>query len=560
MIEPTLEPTLNSVSRSVWWGWGDPAQAGSLSAAARGELTRRLRLRAVDNPPVALSAVHLATSRLDTIPQVRQELEEIVGVGHVHTDPLWRMEHAGGKSYVDLFRARSGDGSHAPDAVLEPQNEQQVARLMDWVAANDAVVVPFGGGTSVVGGVTVGESGDRLRVSLDLRGLAGLLELDETSLTARFGAGTRAADAERALRERGYTLGHFPQSYEQATIGGFVATRSAGQSSSGYGRIDDMVTAARIVTPVGTVTFGDRSPASAAGPALLDLVVGSEGAFGVITEATLRIRRAPSATRHAAYAFASFEAGSAALRELVQQLGHDAQPDVTRLSDPDETQVSLLLAGGAGRALGAYLSGRRMTQPCLLILLWHAGSDKQAAARAKLAAPILQRNSAVRLPAKVASAWEHGRFSAPYLRDELMTMGVFIETLETATTWSNLRHLYREVQAAISSTLDGQGNPGIVQCHISHVYHSGASLYFTFVAAEAADPLAQGAAVKQAASRAIMAAGGTITHHHAVGRDHQPYLREEIGEIGERILAAVKRELDPHGILNPGVLIQEETR
>ncbi|NHN55146.1 FAD-binding oxidoreductase [Calidifontibacter sp. DB0510] len=543
--------TLEEVGRSVWWGWGDPARAGSVPATALRRLRDELSLSEVHRPPVALADLSLPAPRWT--PATRDAVTALLGADHVLTDPRARMEHAGGKSYLDLLRARTGETAYAPDAVLLPADGEQIAGVLALAAEHGFTVIPYGGGTSVVGGLTA--SDPRPHLSLDLRRLAGLVALDEVSGTATFGAGTRAIDAERALRERGWTLGHYPQSYQQASIGGFVATRSAGQSSSGYGRIDDMVLAARAVTPAGEVAFGERSPATAAGPRLLDLVVGNEGACAVITQATLRVHRAPSATRHAAYAFPSFEAAAAALREMVQTLGHDGQPDVTRVSDADETRVSLMLAGRAGRVLGSYLRGRRMPDASLMILLWHDSSDAAAAARAKRATPILRAHGAVALPARIARGWEHGRFRAPYLRDELMTRGVFVETLETATTWSNLPRLYAVVRQAISTALASLDTSGIVQCHISHVYHSGASLYFTYLAREADDPAEQWRAVKAAASSAIVAAEGTITHHHAVGRDHRDYLEEEIGEVGARILRAVKAELDPHDVLNPGVLI-----
>ena len=550
--------TLHQVAPSVWWGWGDPAEAKPLPPSARRALEARLgTLRG--RTPVALSTVETAPPRLDD--DALRALRGALGAENVLLDPLARMEHAGGKSYVDLARARAGVTTKAPDAVTLPADEDDVARVLDLASRHGFVVIPFGGGTSVVAGLTTrANAAERTRpvVSLDLRRLSGLLHLDEVSGTATFAAGTRAPAAEQALRERGYTLGHFPQSYQQATIGGFVATRSAGQSSSGYGRIDDMVVALRAVTPTGPVTLGERSPASAAGPRLLDLVVGNEGAFAVITEATLTVQRAPSVTQHAAWSFPSFAAAGAALREMIQTLGHDAQPDVTRVSDASETEISLVLAGRLGQGLSRYLASRGQRAPegpCLAILLWHDATPDRANARRRAAARVLRRHGAVRLPARVARGWEHGRFGAPYLRDELMSAGVFVETLETATTWTNLPRLYAGVRQAVESGLELAGTPGVVQCHVSHVYHSGASLYFTYLAGEAADRLGQWQTIKDAASRAIVECGGTITHHHAVGRDHKPYLENEIGDVGARMLRAVKRELDPENILNPGALV-----
>lgn len=548
-----MDATLQQVDRSVWWGWGDPAEARPLPAGARRMLADRLG--AGDGPlrpPVDLEDVELPACRLGQ--DARDALTAAVGADHVSALRLHRVERAGGKSYVDLVRARTGRLPYAPDAVVFPADHDEVAAVVRAAGAHGFALVPYGGGTSVVGGLTV-EAGERPVVSLDLRRLTGLVALDEVDLTATFRAGTMAPSAEAALHERGFTLGHFPQSYQQASLGGFVATRSAGQSSSGYGRIDDLVDGVRAATPAGDLELGSRSPASAAGPRLHDLLVGSEGAYGVITEVTLRIRPARKVVHHLAVTFADFGAGADALRQLVQRLGHDGQPDVTRLSDESETEVSLALAGRSGAALSRYLRVRGLSTPCLAILVWDDQDDDAARDRMKRARRILRSAGAVALPAKVARGWEHGRFGAPYLRDELLGRRVFVETLETATHWSNLLSLKQEVGDAIEQAMADCGTPAIAQCHVSHVYASGASLYFTCLAREADDPHAQWRAMKTAASEAIVAAGGTITHHHAVGRDHRPYLAAEIGETGVRILRAVKNELDPQNVMNPGVLI-----
>ncbi|MBC9955822.1 FAD-binding oxidoreductase [Yimella sp. cx-51] len=551
-----MDPTLQSVERSVWWGWGDPALATTLPAHAKQMLDDRLGVRCsvTDHRPVPLEDITVPASRLSA--STRDALTAAVGPAHLLIDDADRIPRAGGKSYVDLVRARTGDLPFVPDAVILPADHDEVAQVVALCVEHDIAVVPIGGGTSVVAGLTVADEA-RPVISLDLRRLTGLVSLNETDRTATFLAGTIAPDAEIALRATGFTLGHFPQSYQQASLGGFVATRSAGQSSSGYGRIDDMVEGVRGVTAVGDFDFGAQSPASAAGPRLLDLMVGSEGAFGVLTEVTLRVQPAPRVTRHAAVAFPDFSSATAALREMVQQLGHDAQPDVTRVSDADETEVSLGLAGRPGRLISAYLKRRGVSAPCLAILLWHDTGESVARDRRRSAAKILRRHGGISLPDKIARSWEHGRFNAPYLRDELITRGVFVETLETATHWSNIPALHSRVGAAITDALDGLGTPGIVQCHISHVYPAGASLYFTYLAAEAPDPLGQWRAVKHAASDAIVDAGGTITHHHAVGRDHKPWLKHEIGDVGVRMLRALKNELDPGNNLNPGALVPD---
>ncbi len=542
--------------RSVWNGWGDPARVHGLSERSWGFLEREIgaKPRLLPERPVPLGNLQLRESSLDAA--ALDALRSALGAEYVSQEREVLAEHLGGKSYPDLYRARQGDGSHAPDVVVFPGDESGVQAVMDICAAHDLALVPFGGGTSVVGGVEGDRGGKRAVVTLDLRRLSTLVHLDPLSETATLGAGMRGPEAEAALHPHGFTLGHYPQSHQQATIGGYVATRSAGQASTGYGRIDENVLGARIVTPRGVLEVGGRSPASAAGPKLLDLVVGSEGAFGVITQATLRIHPLPTDKRRACWSFPSFTAAAAALRELAQQLGHHVMPDVCRLSDANETRVTLALAGKAGSALQGYAALRGQHAPCLALFLWEGRDAELLDWRKARSERMLARHGGLKLPPRVAQMWEKGRFSGPYLRDDLMGHGLFVETLETATTWARLEGTYRAVGTAISDTLRGLGTPGLVQCHISHVYAAGASLYYTFISRETADPLAQWETVKQAAGRAILESGATITHHHAVGTAHREELAGEVGDLGLGILRAVKQELDPQGILNPGKLLR----
>ena len=392
-------------------------------------------------------------------------------------------------------------------------------------------------------------------IALDLRRLDLLLRVDRESRVATFQPGLRGPDIERALEPYGLTLGHYPQSHQEATLGGYVATRSAGQASTGYGRIDDIVLGVRLATPRGELVLGARAPASAAGPRLLDVVVGSEGTLGVITEATLRVAPRPTAKRYAAWLFPSFRAGCDALRALSQDVGPGLMPDVCRLSDEEETRLNLALAGRSGSALLRYGRARGLSAPVLVVLVWEGTDASALKHRQSVGERVLRRGSGRRLPRRVARAWEKGRFSGPYLRDELMGRRILVDTLETATTWDRLGVLHEEVRSSIRSALEVDGRGAAVMCHVSHLYATGASLYFTFVAAESADPMAQWRSVKSAATEAIVAGGGTITHHHGVGVDHAPWLSAEIGELGVGVLRAIKAELDPAGILNPGKLL-----
>jgi alkyldihydroxyacetonephosphate synthase len=349
------------------------------------------------------------------------------------------------------------------------------------------------------------------------------------------------------------TLGHFPQSFEYSSVGGWVATRSAGQASTGYGRIDELVQALRCVTPAGEL--GTKpAPASAAGPSLRELVVGSEGVLGVIVDTTLGVRPAPAARRYEGWSFASFAEGCEAFR-VMEQAGCAA--DVNRLSDENETRLARALAstGSTTERLGRrYLRMRGHEGGCLAILGFE-GSEDEVEDRRRRTAGLLRAGGGVALGHRPGDAWHRSRYAAPYLRDELLDRGVLVETLETATNWTNLETLQQAVREALQSSLTSRGTPPLVMCHVSHLYPQGASLYFTFLARQEEDALGQWRAAKTAASEAIVANGGTITHHHAIGRDHRQWLPAETGQLGIEVLRAAKERLDPTGIMNPGKLL-----
>jgi alkyldihydroxyacetonephosphate synthase len=533
---------------SKWWGWGDPAVEPELDEAALAMLHERLGgLR--DSP----RAAELEDFELPAAEPLPRELLEAAGEENVFTGAEDRVRHATGCGYADLVRLRSGRLDAAPDAVLLPTDEDRLQRILNACHGKNVAVVPFGGGTSVVGGVApVRGTHDRL-VSLDLSRLRGVA-VDERSLTATLGAGLRGPEAEAELAEHGLVLGHYPQSFEYATVGGFAATRSAGQASSGYGRFDALVTSIRLIAPNGELRTRE-TPHSAAGPALRELVVGSEGTLGVIPDVTVRVRPAPRVRRYEAWIAESFEAGSEIVRALAQGPG---LPDVIRVSDEEETEISLALSGPRGLArslFDGYLGLRRKRGGCLVVV-GIEGDDESVARRRALSARELRRGGAAYLGQGAGRSWEHGRFQGPYLRDTLMDMGAMVETLETAHTWSGLAGLHAAVGRAIGDSLTAQGTPGLVFCHLSHAYADGASLYFTFVArARPSEELEQWRQVKQAACETIVAAGGTITHHHAVGLDHAPYMEAEIGRDGLDVLRAAKEGLDPAGVMNPGKLL-----
>jgi alkyldihydroxyacetonephosphate synthase len=529
-----------------WDAWGDPDATKPLSDGIRSLLKQAFGMTnspAAELPSVTADQVRLRPSQLAS--GDREALTAIVGTDYYRAGDRDRLLHAGGKSTVDLLRRKDSGVQEAPDAVLlpgGPSGEDEVAAILQYCSERGIAVVPFGGGTSVVGGLDPIRDAFNGVVSLDLRRFDQLHALDEISGEAEFGAGVTGPQAERLLGERGFSLGHFPQSFEFASLGGFAATRSSGQDSAGYGRFDEMICGLRAITPAGVLDLG-RAPQSAAGPDLRQLLIGSEGVFGIITRMRVRVHALPQATRYEAWSFPDFATGTAALRAVTQT---GTGPTVIRLSDEAETGVNLATTDTIGET--------QIAGGCLAITVFE-GTSAHTESRQAETHGLLAAHGGTSLGEAPAQAWEHGRFNAPYLRDSLLAAGALCETLETATDWSNIPALKIAVTNALTGTLADSGTPALVLCHISHVYATGASLYFTVVAGQRGNPIDQWRAAKAAASDAIMTTGGTITHHHAIGADHRPWMRDEVGELGVRLLRAVKATLDPAGILNPGKLI-----
>ncbi|MFG2334225.1 FAD-binding oxidoreductase [Streptomyces sp. NPDC048604] len=525
----------------LWSGWGDPAKAAPLPDAVTGLLRDLLGVTPRETGPATLDDIEVPAPALTD--EAREALRTALAAEDgFRDDAESRIRHTRGKSTPDLLRIRAGEVEDLPAAVLLPGSHDEVLAVLRACAAHGLSAVPFGGGTSVVGGLR--PETKRPFVALDLRRLDQLLAVDEVSRTATLQPGLRGPQCEALLNAQGWTLGHFPQSFEWATVGGFAAARSSGQASAGYGRFDEMVLALTVATPEGTLETG-RVPRSAAGPDLRQLILGSEGALGVITAVTVRIRPLPQKRVYEGWRFADFEAGAAALRTLAQD---GPRPTVLRLSDETETFIGLAQPDAIGGGDAPQASG------CMAIT-GYEGTEAETAARRAAAREILLACGGEYLGEEPGDKWEHGRYNAPYLRDALLDAGAFAETLETAAFWSALPGLYAGVREALTTKLNEAGTPPLVMCHISHTYENGASLYFTVVSAQGEDAVAHWAPVKAAANDAILAAGGTISHHHGVGTDHRDWYAEEIGPLGIRMLQAVKAEIDPSGVLSPGVLI-----
>ncbi len=530
--------------------WGVPPEPVILTPRAMAHLVEVIG-QPEPRPAVPVADVQPPPTRAGAA--LLAALAGAVGPHHVSTDRETRLLATAGSSLADLLRRRAGDVADAPDAVVAPAGHDEVAAVLAAAEAHGAAVVTLGGGTSVVGGVRMLPGPFAAVVALSTHRMDAVGDPDPVSCTVVVGPGVTGPVLERLLQARGFTLGHLPQSWERASIGGYVATRSAGQASSGYGRSDEMVEAVRVATPRGELRLG-HGPSSAAGPDLRALVVGSEGVLGVITEVTLRVRHLPSTTRYEGIFLPSWQAGLDAFRVLAQA---GLKPDVMRLSDPFETAATMAMSGPTGRAadaIGAYLRVRGAGSGVVAILGWE-GTAVAVPARRSAAWALLKRHGAVSVGRKVGESWKHGRYSGPYLRDVLLDEGFLVETLETATEWSRLPALHERLGETLRGALFDGGPGPLVMSHVSHVYETGASLYVTVLARAGDDPAGRWAHAKRAATDLLAGAGATITHHHAVGRDHAPWLEREVGPLGVGILRAVKAELDPAGILNPGVLL-----
>ena len=522
------------------WGWGYEDQQPSHDEVVATAEALRAHLGFGDGEveaPVPLEDVVLPSPRITPPPA----LAEIC-----RTDDHSRASHALGKSYRDVVRGFRGRFERPPDAVAVPRDESEVEAVMSWCEDAGACVIPFGGGTSVVGGVE--PPAGRPAVTLDLRALDRVLEIDEVSCAARIQAGATGPGLEEQLRPRGLTLRHFPQSFEYSTLGGWVATRAGGHFATGPTHIDDLVESVRALTPRGPWE-SRRLPASGAGPSPDRLMIGSEGILGVITEAWVRVRPRPGHRASAGVGFESFAAGGNAVRALAQS---GLQPANCRLLDPGE--AALTGASSEGRAvlvLGFESADHPLhawTARALELCGDHGGTPTGE--------PSLRGPGDEGARGESEGAWRSAFLQAPYLRDTMVAAGILSETFETAITWDRFGDFVARAQSAAQQAVTEACGGGRVTCRLTHAYPDGAAPYFTVLApARRGSELEQWAEVKAAASEAISAAGATITHHHAVGRDHRPWYDRQRPEPFAAALRAAKRELDPAGILNPGVLI-----
>lgn len=529
-----------------WNGWGDDATHYPLPESAAHFLAERLGPGepTPDAPlPQVLAAV--PASRLPAHPLLNLQAED-------------RLRHARGQSLPDWVALRSGRIPAFPDAVAYPASDEDVRVLFNVCHTTEAALIPYGGGTSVVGHINPLPDG-LPSLTVDLSRLHRLLALDEVSRLATFEAGVRGPDLESQLKARGYTLGHYPQSFELSTLGGWIATRSSGQQSYHYGRIEDHFAGGHVETPVGALDFLPF-PASAAGPDLRHLVLGSEGRLGVITRAVIRIHPLPEEEGFYGAFFHDWPSGTEAVREIAQS---GTAVSMLRLSDALETETTLVLSGKerllrwANRGLRALAYG---PQRCLLVYAV-TGSRRVTSSARRDAEAIIRHHGGLPTGSLIGRLWQRSRFLTPYLRNTLWDRGYAIDTLETALPWARLLPAAVALIDSLHSGLHSCGERVLAFAHLSHVYRDGASIYLTYLFRRSADPdetLERWRSLKDTASRLILAHGGTISHQHGVGTDHAAYLPDEKGALGIRALQQIVRSFDPQGFMNPGKLIPGE--
>jgi alkyldihydroxyacetonephosphate synthase len=550
-----------------WWGWGD--ESVSFTHEGKPELAPFIeRVLGLDvRRPPGTSAVAFEELKIPapTLPEALEaNLRAAVGAEHVSTGDHDRVVHGRGKSLTDLVRQRSGDLGRLPDAVVRPGADEEVEAVVRAALEADAVIIPFGGGSSISGSLEPEAGETRPVISIDMVRMNRVLSVDATSQLARVQAGVFGPDLERQLNAQGWTCGHFPDSFTHSTLGGWIATRSSGMQSDRYGDVAELTRGLRVVTPAGVLVVRPV-PSTSTGPSIREMVLGSEGRLGVITEATIHVRRVPPERKILGYLFPTWADGLAAMRDIAAS---EAEPSVTRVSDSYETAFSFAtrtdptpLDRVKSKALQAFLErkGWDLEAMCLSFIGYEGSADHVATQR-KLTERIAKRHGGLCIGSSPGELYDQKKFDTPYIRDFLLDRGAPADVSETSAPWGELQTVYDNVMAAGHGAFHELGVPGYLMCHLSHSYHAGACLYFTFAINPPAgrDALADYGVVKRAIQQAFVDSGATLSHHHAVGTEHAQWLEEDISTPGVAMLRALFDGTDPGGNLNPGKIIAAE--
>jgi alkyldihydroxyacetonephosphate synthase len=552
------------VKHMKWWGWGVEGVSfhHENKPAFQPFVINAIDLD-VNTPPMSPMSLHDLPIPAPLISdRLLAELTDAVGADNVAQDDLDRIVHTYGKSATDLLRIRAGDIPRVPDVVVYPGNEAEVQLIVDRAVAADAVIIPYGGGTSFSGSLRAPERETRPVISLDLGRMNQLIDIDEESGLARIQAGAQGPDLEDQLSARGWVLGHYPDSFTHSTLGGWVATRSSGMQSDKYGDISDITRGMRVVMP-GKVLVVRPVPHTSTGPSVREMVLGSEGRLGVITEVTVQVHRIPEVRVILAYLFPSWEAGLAAMQEISAS---DAQPSVTRVSDARETAFSFATRKkSSGISISSLVSkglmkvlerrGWNLDEVCLSFI-GYEGCKAHVARQKKIVKDIVGKHGGIGAGTGPGALYDQKKFDTPYLRDFLLDRGAIGDVSDTAAPWSKLLPLYRNVMAAADKVYAELGVRGWIMCHLSHSYHSGACLYFTFAFKHnGVDPLAQYEPLKNAIQQAFVDWNATLSHHHAVGTEHAAWLEQDISAPGVHMIDGLFTAMDTGRNFNPGKII-----
>jgi len=553
---------VTDVKHMKWWGWGvegvafNPDNKPAFAPFVKKAVGLDLSVPAV--PPVDFADLTLPSSTIDD--DFLGKLAAIVGADGATTANESRLIHTYGKSIRDLIRIRASDLPRMPDVVLYPADEDQVARIVELAVAQNAVVIPFGGGSNIAGSLTPNAGEARVVISLDLGLLNNVVSIDEGSGLARIQAGAQGPRIEEQLNERGWTMGHFPDSFTHSTLGGWVATRSSGMQSDKYGDIADITRGLRMVRPNGVVSIRPV-PSASTGPSVREMILGSEGRLGVITEVTVQVHRLPEVREINGYLFPNWEAGIAAMHEISES---DAHPTVTRVSDARESGFSFATGKektgfDPQKVLMAFLEKRGWDLEGInLSFIGFEGSKSHVAYEKKIVARIVKKHGGLGVGKGPGVLYDQKKFDTPYLRDFLLDRGAAADVSETAAPWSRLNEIHDAVYAAANAAYEQIGTPGWIMSHLSHSYHSGACLYFTFAFVhDGENAIAQYDVVKSAIQQAFVDHGGTISHHHGVGREHSPWLEEDISTEGVALMRGLFESADPKHNFNPDKVLAD---
>ncbi|MEE1617916.1 FAD-binding oxidoreductase [Brachybacterium sp. J153] len=564
--------TAADVKRHKWWGWGlDDVSFSVENRPAFVELAQReVGVDLIHAPAVAepdLSAFDVPASRLPD--PAREALVAALGETEVRTDDEFRVLHSFGRSLPDLFRVRTGDFGRLVDAIVYPGSEEDIAAVLRIVLEQDLVLIPYGGGSCISGSVTPDLAEERPVVTMNLGRMNRILEIDDTSGLARIQPGMYGPDMEEQLQEQGWTVGHFPDSFTYSTVGGWAATRSSGMQSDKYGDIEDIVRGLRMVHPDG-VAVTKPIPGRDSGPSVHEMILGSEGRLGVISEVTVQVHRRTPVRQVIGYMYPDWEHGIRGMHAIARST--DVSPTFTRLSDGPETKFSLALSSKTPTTTKAKVSakvqdgifaylrsqGWDTSEEMCLSYVCFEGSKASVEQQKAIVKKIVKANGGVTLGASVGKVYDQKKFDTPYLRDFLLNHRVFGDVCDTGATWGSINEVHAKVYEAFERTQAEQDLPGFMFCHMSHSYHAGACLYFTFAFPYSSEEqaLEQYYRAKSAVQQTFVDLGSTVSHHHAVGIEHRPWIEQDLGPVGRKMVEGLFAATDPGRNLNPGKVVE----